>query len=103
MSDDEKQDLVYVKMRANFGPPYELLSDEENKKINDLRKLEQPSMPQGSTLTPGVTSGMTLRDYFAGQAVLMFDADVFVDEVARRCYLLADAMLDQRDKGESNP
>ena len=44
--------------------------------------------------------GMSLRDYFAGQAILMFDADMFVDEAARRSYLLADAMLDEREKGK---
>jgi len=48
--------------------------------------------------------GMTLRDYFAGQALSGLVADeVLGDEidatgVAKRCYLVADAMLKEREK-----
>lgn len=43
--------------------------------------------------------GMSLRDYFAGQAMVGFGAagtTLDCDEVARRCYVLADAMLKAR-------
>ena len=55
--------------------------------------------------------GMTLRDYFAGQALtLVWDAmdkgysgfidkdDVSSDEIARGAYQLADAMIKERNK-----
>lgn len=50
--------------------------------------------------------GMTLRDYFAGQALLGFmhikavdkDATMFWDQVAIHCYEAADAMLAERAK-----
>lgn len=51
-------------------------------------------------------SGMTLRDYFAGQALAGFtgcndgDGDVLMGalDTARACYNYADAMLAQRSK-----
>lgn len=48
--------------------------------------------------------GMTLRDYFAGQALSEFANYVFVDKpetftvVAKHCYAMADAMLAERAK-----
>lgn len=51
------------------------------------------------------SGGMTLRDYFAGQALAgwfaMFDRDTFdwdVSHVVSQCYEHADAMLAERDK-----
>ena len=51
-------------------------------------------------------SGMTLRDYFAGQVLagLMADANVNLNEtenvkvIAASCYEIADAMLAEREK-----
>jgi hypothetical protein len=43
--------------------------------------------------------GMTLRDYFAGQAIIAYHADgTFSDseDVANWCYRIADAMLEAR-------
>jgi hypothetical protein len=67
-----------------------------------------PAFPEscGGQIIPG----MTLRDYFAGQAVqtvldvvcgwgpVEFDTDINVNEAARFAYKLADAMLAERDK-----
>lgn len=46
--------------------------------------------------------GMTLRDYFAGQVLGMCAHDICEGEdVARRCYAIADAMLKAREaKGD---
>jgi hypothetical protein len=58
-------------------------------------------------------SGMSLRDWFAGQALAGYIADPSVkfsdsneaaetnDVIAARCYSLADAMLAEREKGGS--
>lgn len=46
-------------------------------------------------------SGMSLRDYFAGQALvgLLASSDQVVHvDVAQTCYVYADAMLKERDK-----
>lgn len=49
------------------------------------------------------TSGMTLRDWYAGQALMGLLAqgehDCGPDGIAHDCYLFADAMLAARDKG----
>lgn len=50
--------------------------------------------------------GMTLRDYFAGQALAgdlsamgeTFNWEPHVDAIADRCYKLADAMIQRRDR-----
>jgi hypothetical protein len=50
-----------------------------------------------STIKPQL--GMTLRDYFAGQAIIAYHSDgEFSDseDVANWCYRLADAMLEAR-------
>jgi hypothetical protein len=54
-------------------------------------------------------SGMTLRDYFAGQALMslphlcahdtLLDGMTFEQHVARNAYKLADAMLAEREGG----
>lgn len=48
----------------------------------------------------GVSRGMSLRDWFAGQALLALatEADVEVDDAARHAYRYADAMLAEREK-----
>lgn len=48
-------------------------------------------------------AGMTLRDYFACQALIALPhigggADLAFNEIAHDCYFLADAMLKERDK-----
>jgi hypothetical protein len=42
--------------------------------------------------------GMTLRDYFAGQALAGMSIEVGMEDIAARCYCLADAMLAERSK-----
>jgi hypothetical protein len=66
----------------------------------------EPAFPSG--LVPEehwqrpVTNGMTLRDYFAGQALVGVLApargDWYFDEVAETCFAQADAMLAEREK-----
>jgi hypothetical protein len=53
-------------------------------------------------------TGMTLRDYFAGQALAGFIAastgrDVHSQPAARMCYQMADAMLAARERKEDAP
>ncbi len=45
--------------------------------------------------------GMTLRDYFAGQALIALaqDLPINIDETSRNCYAIADAMLTVRAVG----
>lgn len=52
--------------------------------------------------------GMTLRDWFAGQALAAavrafspWSAGKACNEVARECYLMADAMLSERERRPS--
>lgn len=48
------------------------------------------------------SNGMSLRDWFAGQALSsrgMYGANVREKEVAAECYTIADAMLAAREKG----
>ena len=59
----------------------------------------------GETITDSVSAnGMTLRDYFAGQALtgwvsrLPQSSDTTADELAERSYRYADAMIAARDK-----
>lgn len=61
----------------------------------------------GDSRTTG-HSGMTLRDWFAGQALSSIGAYFKADNVsaipnslAEGCYKIADAMLSQRDKNPS--
>ena len=49
-------------------------------------------------------SGMTLRDYFAGQALAalphMGAAELDDDGIAKQAYALADALLIERERGQ---
>ena len=49
-------------------------------------------------------SGMTLRDYFAGQALIalphMGAAELDDDGIAKQAYALADALLIERERGQ---
>lgn len=43
-------------------------------------------------------SGMSLRDYFAGQALVALRGHSNAAWVAQRCYEIADAMMEVRNK-----
>lgn len=64
---------------------------------------ENPSaFPQGNTMSGGNTGGMTLRDWFAGQAlaglaVTFTDGELY-SHVAQVAYRHADAMLAERER-----
>ncbi len=73
----------------------------------------RPMTPGGSTMTPGVGGsswsaqmghpGMTLRDWFAGQALAVFIQNTTLnplnaDLYAAKAYEIADAMLAERAK-----
>ncbi len=42
--------------------------------------------------------GMTLRDYFAGQALIAMPDTISWDETVEKAYKVADAMLKERNK-----
>ena len=44
-------------------------------------------------------TGMTLRDYFAGQLITQLEAFNRPDEAAALAYRFADAMIAEREKG----
>ena len=48
----------------------------------------------------GGDPGMSLRDYFAGQALVAFRCNegVMIESLAENAYLVADAMLKAREK-----
>lgn len=51
----------------------------------------------------GHCCGMTMRDYFAGQALMamaMDKGDNSYDFIAKKCYLYADAMIKAREVTE---
>lgn len=61
--------------------------------------------PSGDVYDPSgrYGGGMTLRDYFAGLALpgIAFDCGLEHSEAAERCYSFADAMVAEREKGQS--
>ena len=48
----------------------------------------------------GGNEGMTLRDYFAGQALLRIASFDIPGGISKRCYMIADAMLKEREFGK---
>lgn len=66
---------------------------------------EKGESQRDDILSHGMQSGMTLRDYFAGQALAGFATEYSFltpelrNAMATRCYQVADAMLIQRSKG----
>lgn len=72
--------------------------------------MTKPSNPpefprQGNPLSVGEQSGMTIRDYFAGQIANGYVSDPRIklipehlENLAHSFYLLADAMLKEREK-----
>lgn len=56
-------------------------------------------IPENNAGVPGYNDGMSLRDYFAGQALLMeVEDDLSFVDTAEDCYKMADAMLEARTK-----
>lgn len=67
-------------------------------------KSTPPAFPQTGDTLIGEGKGMTLRDYFAAQALNgmcsghVWPASADGAEMARRAYIFADAMLKERAK-----
>lgn len=61
-----------------------------------------PAFPAPFGLSHITTQGMTLRDWFAGQAMQGNMPDTATDReiVARKACRMADAMLAEREKGD---
>ena len=59
-----------------------------------------PAFPDSVGLDGSIYEGMTLRDHFAGLALNESTREVWAEHkpeaVARRCYIMADAMLAAR-------
>ena len=53
-----------------------------------------PMFTEGSTLDPG----LTIRDYFAAKAMQALAQGNYFDATARQAYMIADAMLREREK-----
>ena len=70
--------------------------------MTDTSKVpNEPAFPQFSQYSDGLErfGGMTLRDYFAAQALagIMSSGDIFPpDSAASRAYCVADSMLEER-------
>jgi hypothetical protein len=64
---------------------------------------EKEAFPSSTSYSATHFPGMTLRDYFAGQALTATylahaDRDWTIANIAERVYQVADAMLKERDK-----
>ena len=51
----------------------------------------------GETPRLAIQRGMTLRDWFAGQALATASLNASVEDCARRAYQIADAMMAERE------
>lgn len=82
--------------------------------INDSGPAFPISIPEGNGCGPYANLGMTLRDYFAGQALAGYTSMeclvstiasgvVSLDTVANSCYAYADAMLAARSRSTTEP
>lgn len=74
--------------------------------------MSKPENPQAFPVESDITQhpGMTLRDYFAGQALVVYigrnsnytlaghQSPAWPEEIAKACYEMADAMLAERSK-----
>jgi hypothetical protein len=56
----------------------------------------EPAFPVAHTYL--VQSGMSLRDYFAAKAMQALAQGNYFDATARQAYMIADAMLEAREK-----
>lgn len=76
--------------------------------MTDVRKTGGPAFPFNYVDADGLTQeahpGMTLRDWFAGQALAGYmghrwnRTEKLADDAAEEAYRLADAMLREREK-----
>ena len=71
----------------------------------DMKKDGGSAFPCAETQYSESIPGMTLRDYFAGQAMAgeittWTDTELkdYARKVARRCYAISDAMIEERSK-----
>jgi len=71
-----------------------------------IKQVGGPALPSHGTMGEVVQTGMTLRDYFAGQALAgllacphntSIDGISIKDSVSKVAYLVADRMLEARD------
>ncbi len=67
----------------------------ENKNAKTPTDCE-PAFPVAHTYL--VQSGMSLRDYFAAKAMQALAQGNYFDATARQAYMIADAMLREREK-----
>jgi len=64
--------------------------------------MNEPAFPTGTGVTP-YKSGMTLRDYFAAKAMQPINSQAIdyakaeASDMARKAYMIADAMLKARE------
>jgi len=78
-----------------------------HEKENMYEDNSAPAFPCNSPDGLETYKGMSLRDYFAGQALIGYISDPSVrirdnadsGYIAEICYMLADAMLAKRDRG----
>ena len=72
---------------------------------SEVRKIQHHGEKGGWQEAVPATSGMSLRDYFAGQALAGLTANASFDGKASAyapvIYQFADAMIAERDKGEA--
>lgn len=79
--------------------------------MSDPRDTSPPAFPVHPGLPRGdERNGMSLRDYFAGQALATLAASelpdagqIAADDFALAAYEIADAMLARRSAGEGSP
>ena len=86
MSNGKPIEKAYMKVKKDGGPAFPL-------------PMSQLVASPGSEVDYG-SPGMTLRDYFAGQALTRMNLDDqwTAKDPARRAYEYADAMLAEREK-----
>ena len=63
------------------------------------------AFPSHGTMGEVVQEGMTLRDWFAGQALMGYLANpapgaVIESQMVKICYIMADAMIAEGEKGK---
>jgi len=66
-------------------------------------KRDEKTNDGGPAFPAGVSAGMSLRDWFAGQALTGWISDSTAnvsepDNIAEHCYELADAMVAEKEK-----
>jgi hypothetical protein len=69
------------------GPAFPLQAHDWHKEVSDRGYVNHD-----------FTMGMTLRDYFAAKAMQALAQENYFDATARQAYMIADAMLREREK-----